>query len=54
MADRTLTLRRERLTELAEGDLTRVAGARASLSVCLITLSDDAFETLQATRCFCP
>lgn len=48
---RTLTLRSEALAELTPDQLTGVVGAAlptTPVGVC------DPFETLRATRCFCP
>lgn len=50
---RTLSLKRETLTELSHEQLTSVVGGApptTPVKECL----DDPFYTLQATRCFCP
>ena len=50
---RTLSLKRESLAELDTTDLRHVVGGAAPtlpLDACL----NDLFETMQATRCFCP
>ena len=50
---RTLSLKRETLTELTTDQLTGVVGGvlpTLPLEQCL----DELFYTLEATRCFCP
>ena len=50
---RTLSLKRETVTELLNDELTGVVGGApptTPVNECL----DKFFETLQATRCFCP
>ncbi|HEX8003085.1 MAG TPA: hypothetical protein VF519_10370 [Mycobacteriales bacterium] len=48
---RTLTLKSESLTELSSGELASVAGAQQAIPTLPM---DVCFDTLQATRCFCP
>lgn len=51
---RTLTLARERLTELTADQLGAIHGGHALPTTPVGACLEDKFDTLQATRCFCP
>ena len=50
--ERRLTLRRETLSELTAGDLTRVVAGQSDLVTCTVTT--DGVTCTQATLTFCP
>ena len=50
---RTLTLKSETLAELTTDQLTRVVGG-APPTIPVQQCLDELFETMEATRCFCP
>lgn len=51
---RTLTLKSESLSELSAAELGSVVGGHALPTTPAKECLADLFDTLQATRCFCP